>query len=459
MQAQPSGKLCHPPPPVTAKDVPIRGARVRYCKCGSATGGLPGKDKVTGHADSVNQCRGSHPRQLARRTDRLPQSGQDSPPAHLHQNFQGMSAPLIAHIVHRLDFGGLENGLVNLINGLPNDLYRHVIICMTVSTDFRHRIRRPDVAIHELHKVPGKDPAAYFRLWKLLRHLRPDAVHTMNTGVIDCQVIARLSGVRRRIHGYHGWDMDDIDGSNARRNRLRRICDPCIDHYVAVSRQIATWLTTTLSVDPDRVTTICNGVDVERFSPRSAAQTLHEPRRLVIGTVGRLQTVKNQGLLVEACGLLLRQRPDLADNWELLVVGDGPERQALQRRIEVEGLAGQAAIAGFRNDVPSALREIDVFVLPSLNEGISNTILEAMATGLPVIATGVGGSPELVKENETGFLIPSGDPAALAERLLRYLESPALLRAHGRAARDHAEHRFSIQRMLADYARMYDAVL
>jgi sugar transferase (PEP-CTERM/EpsH1 system associated) len=364
-----------------------------------------------------------------------------------------MPAPLIAHIVHRLDYGGLENGLVNLINGLPADSFRHVIICMTAASDFRQRIRRRDVDVHELHKARGKDPAAYLRLWRLLRRLRPAAVHTRNTGVIDCQIVARLAGVPRRIHGYHGWDVDDLTGTDPGRNRLRRLCDPFVDRYVVVSRQIASWLTGTLGVATSRVTHICNGVDVKRFRPAPARD--NPTGAVVIGTVGRLQTVKNQVLLVRGCGLLLRQAPERAGTWRLCLVGDGPERAALEAAIDAEGLRPNATITGWNDDIPAALGGIDIFVLPSLNEGISNTVLEAMATGLPVIATAVGGNPELVVENETGFLIPPNDPAALAERLLRYLRSPALLREHGRAARDRAEREFSIQRMLLDYARLY----
>lgn len=368
-----------------------------------------------------------------------------------------MSPPLIAHIVHRLDYGGLENGLINVINGLPEASSRHVIISMTTVTDFQSRIRRPDVAVHELRKAPGKDPAAYFRLWRLLRQLQPAAVHTRNTGVLDCQLAAWLAGVRHRIHGYHGWDVNDLDGTNPRQNRLRRLCDPFVQRYVVVSRQIGTWLTGTLQVDPDRVTHICNGVDTQRFHP--AGKALPRSRPLTIGTVGRLQTVKNQILLVRACGRLKREAPELAADWQLRIIGDGPERALLETAIGSEGLGAQATISGWNDDVPAALRELDVFVLPSLNEGISNTILEAMATGLPVIATAVGGNPELVVDNETGFLIPGNDAASLADRLLRYLRLPDLAAHHGLAARERAGQEFSIQRMLLDYARLYQDLL
>lgn len=362
-----------------------------------------------------------------------------------------MPAPLIAHILHRLDYGGLENGLINLINGLPPTAYRHVVICLTTASDFRQRIRRPDVVVHQLHKAPGKDLRAYLRLWRLLRQLRPDAVHTRNTGVLDCQAIAWLAGVPHRIHGYHGWDVDDLHGTNPGRNRLRRLCDPFVQRYVVVSRQIGAWLTDSLGVASTRITRLCNGVDTERFEPVTAAQA----GPMVIGTVGRLQPVKNQLLLIRACGLLLRTAPELRSAFRVRIVGDGSERPALDAAIDAEGLREIAEITGWNDDMPAAMQTLQVFVLPSLNEGISNTLLEAMATGLPVVATAVGGSPELVSDGVTGFLIPGNDTAALAERLLRYLRSPLLVQTHGRAARQRAVSEFSLQRMLADYNRMY----
>jgi hypothetical protein len=149
-----------------------------------------------------------------------------------------VSRPLIAHIVYRLDYGGLENGLVNLINGLPVDRFRHVVICLTGYTGFRERIHRPDVEIYTLDKKPGKDFTAYVRLWWLLLRLRPDAVHTRNTGTIDCAIVAFFATVRVRLHGCHGWDADDLRGDNAKGRRLRNLCHPFLSGYMAVSRDL-----------------------------------------------------------------------------------------------------------------------------------------------------------------------------------------------------------------------------
>jgi sugar transferase (PEP-CTERM/EpsH1 system associated) len=358
--------------------------------------------------------------------------------------------PLIAHIVHSLDYGGLENGLVNLINGLPADTGTHAVICMTKASDFRQRIRRPDVAVYELHKQPGKDPAAYLRLWRLLRALQPTVAHTRNAGTIDAQAVACLAGVPIRIHGLHGWDVDDLHGTSPRRRRLRQACDRFIHRYVTVSRQLADWLQQTDGVAPNRVTHICNGVDIERFSPVPKT-----PGPFVIGTVARLQAVKDQQALLRAVALLLDRQPQLRDNLRLRLVGDGPERQTLEALAVELGIADVTTMPGFSDDVPGVLRSFDVFVLPSLNEGISNTILEAMACGLPVVATNVGGNPELVQDGVTGSLIPVGDPATLSAQLERYATDPALLRSYGTAARHRVEQQFSIPTMLANYAELY----
>src|SRR5690242_17573044 len=113
---------------------------------------------------------------------------------------------LIAHVINRLDVGGLENGLVNLVNRMPADRYRHAIVCMTDYTDFRRRVQREDVEVHAIGKRPGKDLGAYGRLWRLMKSLRPSVIHTRNLGTVDAQWVAFCAGVPRRVHGEHGWD-------------------------------------------------------------------------------------------------------------------------------------------------------------------------------------------------------------------------------------------------------------
>lgn len=375
-----------------------------------------------------------------------------------------MKAPLIVHVIYRLDFGGLENGLVNLINGLPEDRYRHVVVSLTDATTFRQRIERDDVQVVTLHKRPGIRPDLYFTLWRLFRRLRPAIVHSRNLAALEAQLPAGLAGVPVRIHGEHGWDVEDLHGTDRKRRWIRRRLRPWVHRYVALSRHIREYLQQQIQVSSDRIVQIYNGVDVHRFTPSAHRASLPEtapgtPGRFVVGTVGRLQAVKDQQLLIRAVSALVARRPDLRERLYLVVVGDGPEREALNALIAEGGIRGQVWMTGSRDDVPDLMRAMDLFVLPSLAEGICNTVLEAMACGRPVIATAVGGNPELLEPGVTGELVPAGEPEALADAIEVYADDPERARRHGLAARQRAETAFSLDAMVAGYQALYDELL
>ncbi|MEJ2644260.1 MAG: glycosyltransferase, partial [Gammaproteobacteria bacterium] len=213
---------------------------------------------------------------------------------------------------------------------------------------------------------------------------------------------------------------------------------------------------------PDKIRQIYNGVDTERFAPRHGARPqlagspFSEEPLVVIGTVGRLQAVKDQVSLAEGFIRLLKHRPDLESRVRLVVVGDGPLYSEVAARLQAAGVNGLCWLPGERSDVPDVMRTLDIFVLPSLAEGVSNTVLEAMATGLPVVATRVGGNPELVAEGVTGTLVPPSDPTAMADALMRYVDDEESRRAHGRAGRTRVLERFSIDVMTERYLDLYD---
>ena len=375
-----------------------------------------------------------------------------------------MAAPLICHIIYRLDYGGLENGLVNLINHLPAERYRHAVISLTYATEFRRRIHRADVPVVEIGKKDGKDPGAYARVWRALRELRPAIVHTRNLPALDMLAVAKAAGVRRLVHGEHGLDVVELDGANRKYNALRRLSRLVVDRYVTVSQELAGWLKRDIGVPEGRITPIYNGVDTTRFHPpQSRSGVLPDgfapPGSFVVGTIGRLEQVKDQPTLAAAFCRLLAERPDLRGRLRLAIVGDGSLRAGLERLLAEHGASDLAWLPGYRSDAAELMRSFDAFVLPSQREGISNTILEAMATARPVVATAVGGSPEIVVDGVTGFLVPRADPAAMAARLLAYLDQPGLASAHGQAGLARVQERFSLAAMMAAYGRVYDALL
>ncbi len=372
--------------------------------------------------------------------------------------------PLVAHLIYRLTRGGLENGLVNLINSMPGSRYRHAVLCITGFDDFRDEIRQPGVPVFALEKRPGHDPGYYRRLWVLLRKLRPQILHTRTFAALDSLWVGVAAGVAARVHGEHGRDLDDWAREPRRRRVVRRLTDRIIDHYIAVSDDIATCLRRHLGVSAQRVTRIYNGVDTKRFHPAKEPSRsgyppgFEEPEALIIGTVGNLRPVKNPEGLVRAFSLLRRVCEQEWERLRLVLIGEGPLFNACAGLVSALGLEGRVWLAGRRSEVPELLRGMDIFVLPSHAEGTSNAILEAMATGLPVVAVDTGGNAELVRHEETGLLAASSEPGALAATLARYVRDGELRRRHGAAGRVRAG-RFSLEEMAGAYAAVYDRVL
>lgn len=378
--------------------------------------------------------------------------------------------PLIVHVIHRLGVGGLENGLVNLINHMPPERYRHAIVCLQGYSDFSKRLKRQDVEIYDIAKRDGHDLGAYLRLYRMFRQLRPDIVHTRNLSALESQVIAALAGVRARVHGVHGRDTYDLYGQNRKYNLLRKLIRPFVGHYIAVSRNLADWLVATIGVAPERVSQIYNGVDSVRFHPDGGEAPASAPAgffapdsivpgSIVIGSVGRMAAVKDYPTLARAFLHLLELAPELRSRLRLLIAGDGENRAACLQLLAQHGAAELAWLPGERADIPQLMAAMDIFVLPSLGEGISNTILEAMASGLPVVATAVGGNPELVRPGVTGALVPAADPEAMAQALLIYARDNRLRSRHGQAARAVIDGGFSMDAMTRGYLSVYDKVL
>lgn len=372
--------------------------------------------------------------------------------------------PLVAHVMYRFDTGGLENGIVNLINHMPADAYRHAVIALTEVTDFRKRIQRDDVEFISLNKAPGHGIWLFPKLFRLFRQLRPAIVHSRNLAALEVQLPAWAAGVPVRIHGEHGRDVGDLDGSNVTYQRVRRFYRPFVSFYLALSRDLAQYLTHTIRIPENKVLQVYNGVDSNRFHSGDTAFSIpgcpfSRPELWIVGTVGRMQTVKDQPTLARAFIRALQLDPTLKQRLRLVLVGGGPLREECRQLLTDAGVADLAWLPGERGDVPEVMRGLDCFVLPSLAEGISNTILEAMASGLPVIATDVGGNADLVVAGTTGEIVPPADPERMAQQIVRLANDPELAQRMGLAGRSAVEQKFSMSAMVAAYRGTYDKLL
>jgi sugar transferase (PEP-CTERM/EpsH1 system associated) len=368
--------------------------------------------------------------------------------------------PLILHVIHHLVIGGMENGLVNLINRMPATRFRHAIACIEDYSDFRRRIVRDDVEVYALNRSRVGLWRVRRELFRLARRLRPSIVHTRGMSGLDALLPTRLAGVSRHIHGEHGWDMHDLHGSSAKPLWLRRVHSPLINRYIAVSKHLERYLIERVGIRPSRITQIYNGVDTERFCPALEKAIDVFPSgfansdSFIVGTVGRLQLVKDQATLIRAFAEVARQTH--GNRFRLVIVGGGPLAKDLQSLVENLGVAAQTWLSGPIEKVPSILKCLDLFVLPSLSEGISNTILEAMACGVPVLATAVGGNIELVQDGRTGRLFQPGDAATLANLLLGYAHNYELRANHARLARARAMETFDLSKMVQSYQQVYE---
>jgi glycosyltransferase involved in cell wall biosynthesis len=409
----------------------------------------------------------------------------------------------ILHVIPSLDVGGMENGVVNLINALPADRFGHHVACLLRSGPLAERIRGR-AGVTEL--LAGRhDPKATLRLARTILRYRPHLVHARNWNCWpDAAAACAMTGVGRLIWSIHGWTTDQRM-TRTRASACRQLAR-WTRQLCAVCRDAAERLADEAGLPVNRFEVLYNGVDAERFAPRADRAAARAalglpPDACVVGAVGRLDPIKNYDLLIEAVARLRCERtvgglcePDsfprgtgevgdgevggsevgVADPSyrgtlrsdgtgrmaavQLVFCGDGPEEGRLRDLAGRLGVTDGVRFLGRRGDVPAVLAAFDVFALTSRREGMSNAILEAMASGLPVVATRVGGNAEMVIDGETGLLIESGAVGQLVAAFRKLVGQPDIRRAMGAAGRRRVESVFSMGRMVEAYARMYQRV-
>lgn len=290
------------------------------------------------------------------------------------------------------------------------------------------------------------------RLARLFRRTKTEIVHTRNAEAFFYGFLgAKLAGVRALIHSEHGRVLPD----SPRRMALQRWLLRFTDAAFSVSDQLRRDLITHLRVPDGRFETIYNGVDVTRIASADRASARRAfgvaDDEIVIGSVGRLVPVKNYELLLRAFSRL-RART------RLVFIGEGPERAKLEGVAATCGITSRTTLLGHREDVADLLVGLDVFVLPSRSEGMSNTLLEAMAAGVPVMASDVGGNREIVEDGRSGLLFASEDEAGLSERLTSLVDDLSLRARLGRAGSDRVIREFSMGSMIRKYETLYERV-
>lgn len=367
----------------------------------------------------------------------------------------------VVHVVYRLSTGGLENVVVQLINKLPRDQFRHTVIALTdIDPQFAQRIERSDVDLIALHKPPGQTIRMFPKALGVFRRIKADVMHSCNLAAMELVPVAAMAGIPRRVHAEHGWELSDIDGNNWRYRLTRKLYAPLVTSFVAVSKPLGDYLKDVIKIPAAKLHHLPNGVDTKRFRPRLDSDGIADGYPFVgentwtVGMVGRLVEIKNPLLLVMAMNKLAHSGQPGVDNIRLAIIGDGPLAEKIRGTMDAYGLGGRLWLPGTRSDIPEILRSIDCFALPSYSEATSCTLQEAMASGLDIITTRVGGSPDLLEHGRLGSLIPSNDADALGDEIYKlYVGRQSTDRR--RLARETVVEKYGLDSVMAQYARLF----
>lgn len=357
----------------------------------------------------------------------------------------------IVHITYKISAGGLEQVLLQTVNGLPQ--YNHVVIAISTSDDFMQRFDSTTQFIN-LDKKAGGSAKVLWAAFKLLRQLKPDVVHTYNLAGAEFLPVAFFAGVKKRVHSEHGTPQTQAALRSNKITWLRKAFLPFANHIIVVSKQLKEWLVDIIGQANDKVSIILNGVNTSVYSLHGRRNT----QSFTLGTVARLSPEKNQALLIQAFAEFLLRLPQAqASNCFLRIVGDGPQMLALVDLVKQLNLTNQVVFVGNSNTVSQELELIDLFILTSISEGMPMTILEAMATGLPILSTDVGNIRGVVEASKGGMVVPSENKDKLVEALLWFYSQESERLEMGNNAHAYVQDNCSDTNMLLAYQSIYDA--
>jgi glycosyltransferase involved in cell wall biosynthesis len=363
----------------------------------------------------------------------------------------------VSFLIDKLQRAGAQVHLAALVRGLDRERFSPEVRCLMRGGPLFDELAREGVAVESFDLPTIYGPRAWRAFARLVRALRRAHVDVVHCYLVSANIFgglaARAAGIpvvtsRRDVGISRNWRLRLFEGT---------VVNPLVDAVTANSASVAAAARAERFLAAEKVTLIPNGVDLQRFDPaRHPAEAARaalglSAEEMVVGSVGHLSPVKGHADLLEAAAVLARGGTPL----RVLLVGDGPLRASLEDTARSLGIPERVVFAGVRDDVPAVLAAMDVFVLPSHTEGMSNALLEAMAMARPIVATAVDGNADVVRDGVTGRLVPPRDPPTLAGALAALLDDPAAARSLGCAARRHVAEEHSLPVMVSRYERLY----
>ena len=380
--------------------------------------------------------------------------------------FAGLQMIKVLHIVHAFQTGGAERVILNLIQHGDKQIANHVC-SLCEPHELVSQLDLSSTGFDCLKKQPGNDLRVAREIARLIDENSVDVVHAQGWGTFIESLLAAKWLAKRRpafIYAFHGKGMADVShGIPLRRRIAQRIAHAFTDACIAPAKHMVADYAQIVGMNQKRVELIYNGVDLKKFDcPRSSdvRRSLGlESSDFVVGFVGRLNAVKDILGLVRVIAKVQNMASELPRAVRLLVVGEGTERVAAERLAAELGVTDKIRFVGLRSDIAQCLACMDVYLQPSYYEGHSIAILEAMASGLPVVSTSVGGTPEIVAHGKTGFLYLPGEYDRMAKAVIELRRRQDMCKAIGDAGRERVAKRFSVEAMVARYEDLYSRVL
>jgi sugar transferase (PEP-CTERM/EpsH1 system associated) len=363
---------------------------------------------------------------------------------------------VIGHTIYAFKDGGMERGLLNIINYGDWDRFHHVIMCLTEAGAFAKRLSSPTHRVVQFNKQKGNDLKLSWRIAEKARQFQVSILHARGwPTLLETAVAARLAGVRQTIYGFHGKTLQELKGTGMKRQIAERLVVRSYDRVVTLNARMRADFAKNCGLPEDRIDLIANGVDVTTFAPRGDRHALRvkfgiPTDRFVVGNVARLDAVKNHEVILRA----IARSPSQQLRPYFILVGEGPHRVGLESEIGRLGLYKDVRLFGYSDYIRELLNCMDLYIQSSFYEGFSNTVLEAMACGLPVLATDVGGTADLFSQGVEGWLFSPNDDETLASLIVQLERDPSLRNA-GLRGRQRVVQNFSVQTMVRQYESLY----
>ena len=346
----------------------------------------------------------------------------------------------IMHVVLSLEYGGLEKVVIDLASHLNNSRFKVTICCLDRLGDLAEEAKKNGIKVIFVKRKPGINFSLPLRLRRVFKDEKIDIVHTHNHAAMLYGTLgAKLAGIHKIFNTIHGRE------KKIKNSRIWSLAWKMNSKIIAISEDAKRELVKNTRIDYERIDVIYNGIDMSKFKKS-------EVNGNIIGTVSRLSPEKDNFTMLEAFSKVAEE----IDSARLTIAGDGPLKESLKAKVESLKLGGKVRFLGFRNDIPEVLSGFSVFALFSLTEGISISLLEALASGKPVVATNVGGNPEVVVDGITGLLVPPKEPERMAEAIIKILLDKEMAGRMGEVGRKRVEEKFSLERMVKEYQEIYE---